>query len=225
MALRIKICGITREEDARAAIEAGADALGFVFVPGTPRFIEPGRAAEITRGLPPFVSRVGLFVDADPGLIRAAIDGARLDTVQLHGEEPPEVGRSLRQRVRVVQAFRVRGPETLERLPHHRDSSDAWLLDAYVPGTSGGTGARFDWSLAIEACRLGHPVILAGGLKPDNIAEAVRQVRPYAVDVSSGVELAPGIKDAQKILRLVGEARKAAATATTDGRASSGAQR
>jgi phosphoribosylanthranilate isomerase len=208
MALRIKICGITRAEDARAAIEAGADALGFVFVPGTPRFIEPARAAEITRGLPPFVSRVGLFVDADPALMRAVIDQARLDTVQLHGDEPPEVGHGLRHRVRVVQAFRMRGPETLGRLPGHRDACDAWLLDAYVPGTSGGTGARFDWGLAVEACQLGHPVILAGGLKPENIAEAVRQVRPYAVDVSSGVESAPGIKDTARIVRLIQEARR-----------------
>lgn len=209
MALRIKICGITREEDARAAIDAGADALGFVFVPGTPRYIEPGRAAAITRGLPPFVSRVGLFVDADPEFIRAVVGKARLDTVQLHGDEAPEAGRGLLGIARVIQAFRVRGPETLQRLNAYRDSSDAWLLDAYVPGTSGGTGARFDWSLAVEACRLGHPVILAGGLKPENIAEAVRQVSPYAVDVSSGVEASPGLKDAQKIERLVRQARSA----------------
>jgi len=117
MALRIKICGITREEDAWAAIEAGADALGFVFVPGTPRFIEPGRAAAITRSLPPFVSRVGLFVNADPEHIRATVAEARLDTVQLHGDEPPEVGLSLLGPVRVIQAFRVQGPETLQRLP------------------------------------------------------------------------------------------------------------
>lgn len=209
MALRIKICGITREEDAWAAIEAGADALGFVFVPGTPRFIEPARAAAITRGLPPFVSRVGLFVDAEPDLIRATLAEARLDTVQLHGDEPPEVGRSLRDLARVIQAFRVRGPETLQRLAGYRDSSDAWLLDAYVPGTSGGTGARFDWNLAVQARDLGHPLILAGGLKPENIAEAVQQVRPFAVDVSSGVEASAGRKDAQKILRLIQAARMA----------------
>lgn len=209
MALRIKICGITREEDAWAAIDAGADALGFVFVPGTPRFIEPGRAAAITRTLPPFISRVGLFVNADPGFIRATVDEARLDTIQLHGDELPEVGQSLRAQARVIQAFRVQGPQTLERLPEYRDSSDAWLLDAYVPGTSGGTGARFDWNLAVQARDLGHPLILAGGLKPENIAEAVRQVRPFAVDVSSGVEMSPGRKDAEKVSRLITAARSA----------------
>ena len=209
MALRIKICGITREEDAWAAIEAGADALGFVFVPGTPRFIEPGRAAAITRSLPPFVSRVGLFVNADPEHIRATVAEARLDTVQLHGDEPPEVGLSLLGPVRVIQAFRVQGPETLQRLPDYRKSADAWLLDAYVPGTAGGTGARFDWNLAVQARELGHPLILAGGLKPENIAEAVRQVRPFAVDVSSGVESSPGQKDAEKIRKLIGSARSA----------------
>ena len=209
MALRIKICGITREEDARAAIDAGADALGFVFVPGTPRFIEPGRAAAIVRGLPPFVSRVGLFVDADPGFIRTTLAEVRLDTVQLHGDESPEVGRDLRGRARVIRAFRVQGPETLDRLPAHRESSDAWLLDAHVPGASGGTGTRFDWNLAVRARELGHPLILAGGLKPENIAEAVRMVRPFAVDVSSGVESAPGRKDPDRIRRLIDAARGA----------------
>ncbi len=207
MALRIKICGITREEDALAAVDAGADALGFVFVPGTPRFIEPGRAAAIVRGLPPFVSRVGLFVNAAPELIEATLAEVGLDTVQLHGDEAPEVGRSLLRRVRVIQAFRVQGPETLHRLPEHRESTHAWLLDAYVPGASGGTGARFDWTLAVQARDLGHPLILAGGLKPENIADAVHQVRPFAVDVSSGVESAPGRKDPEKVRQLIAAAR------------------
>ena len=209
MALRIKICGITREEDAWAAVDAGADALGFVFVPGTPRFIEPERAASITRHLPPFVSCVGLFVNADPALIRAAVTEARLDTVQLHGDESPEVGLLLRGQVRVIQAFRVQGPEILLQLPNYRKSADAWLLDAYVPGAAGGTGARFDWNLAVEARELGHPLILAGGLKPENIADAVRQVRPFAVDVSSGVEISPGRKDFEKVQKLIAAARSA----------------
>jgi len=209
MALRIKICGITREEDAWAAVDAGADALGFVFVPGTPRFIEPERAATITRHLPPFVSCVGLFVNADPALIRAAVTEARLDTVQLHGDESPEVGLLLRGQVRVIQAFRVQGPEILLQLPNYRKSADAWLLDAYVPGAAGGTGARFDWNLAVEARELGYPLILAGGLKPENIADAIRQVRPFAVDVSSGVELSPGRKDSEKVRRLIAAARSA----------------
>jgi len=109
----------------------------------------------------------------------------------------------------VIQAFRVRGPEIVQRLAEYRDACDAWLLDAYVPGSSGGTGARFDWNLAVQARDLGHPLILAGGLKPENIAEAVRQVRPFAVDVSSGVEASPGLKSPEKVRRFVAEARSA----------------
>jgi phosphoribosylanthranilate isomerase len=203
MRVRVKICGITRLEDAQAAIDAGADALGFVFVPGTPRFIRPEAAAEILRQLPPYVSRSGLFVNSDEATIRQTISATGIDTVQLHGEEPPALGLALRDVATVVKAFRIRGPESLEGLEPHRHSCAAWLLDAFVAGAHGGTGTRFDWSLAIAAKALGKPVVLAGGLNPDNVAEAIRQVRPYAVDVSSGVESSPGRKDPETIRALL----------------------
>lgn len=199
MPVRVKICGITNLEDALAAIAAGADSLGFVFVPGTPRYITQERASDIIRRLPPFVIRTGLFVDADETTIRRTIAEAGLDAVQLHGDEPPELGFALRKSVRVLKAFRVRGPATLELLPQYQDAADAWLLDAYVPGAHGGTGARFDWNLATDAKRHGKPIILAGGLTPENVSEAIRTVAPYAVDVSSGVESSPGKKDPAKV--------------------------
>lgn len=208
--VRTKICGITREEDAFAAVEAGADALGFVFVPGTPRFIGPDAARRIVDRLPPFVARVGLFVDADEATVAETITAAGLDTVQLHGDESPAFAARWRGRVKVVKAFRVRGPETVASMEAYRGCADAWLLDAYVAGTAGGTGARFDWDLAVGAVRLGVPVVLAGGLKPENVAGAVARVRPYAVDVSSGVEAAPGRKDPAKVRAFVDAVRSGA---------------
>jgi phosphoribosylanthranilate isomerase len=203
MRVRVKICGITRLEDAVAAVEAGADALGFVFVPGTPRYITPEAVREILRHLPPFLAKTGLFVNADEALIRDTLTRTGIDTVQLHGEEPPELGTGLRDRVSVIKAFRIRNAESLAALEPHRNACDSWLLDAFVAGAHGGTGARFDWSLAVSATALGKPVILAGGLHPENVAEAIRQVRPYAVDVSSGVESAPGRKDPHRIRAFV----------------------
>jgi phosphoribosylanthranilate isomerase len=204
---RIKICGLTRLADAVAAVEAGADALGFVFVPGTPRFITPAHAAAIVRELPPFVTKVGLFVNAPETVVRETVAAAGLDTVQLHGEETPEFAAALRGTVKVLKAFRVRGAASLELVPPYRYAVDAFLLDAFVAGAHGGTGAKFDWPLALPAKKCGRPVILAGGLTPENAAEAVRQVRPFAVDVSSGVESAPGLKDAEKVRRFIANAR------------------
>jgi len=208
MWVRVKICGITNEADAQVAVAAGADALGFVFVPGTPRWITVVQAATVIRGLPPFVARVGLFVDAPPAWIHEVAGAVGLDTVQLHGEETPDVCRTFWGALKVLKAFRVRGPETLARLPDYEQVVDAFLLDAFVPGVAGGTGATFDWSQAVAAQALGRPVILAGGLTPDNVAEAIRRVQPFAVDVSSGVEASPGRKDAEKIRRFLSEARR-----------------
>jgi phosphoribosylanthranilate isomerase len=207
--VRIKICGIKREDDALDAIHAGVDALGFVFVPGTPRHVEIAAARRIIDRLPPFVSRVGLFVDADADAIAEVLEATGIDTVQLHGEETPEFSARWRGRAKVMKAFRMRGPETLDALEPYRGAVDAWLLDAHVPGVAGGTGARFDWDLAVEASCRGVPIVLAGGLRADNVAEAVARVRPYAVDVSSGVESAPGRKDASKMRALVKAVRAA----------------
>lgn len=206
---RVKICGLTRIEDVRAAVDAGADAVGFVFVSGTPREVTMEVAALLRRAVPPFVSAVGLFVNADPERVRETVQAARLDVVQLHGEEPPDVAWACGRWARVIKAFRVRGPETLKEMPAYDAVADAYLLDAYVAGAHGGTGARFDWELAKEAKGLGKPLILAGGLKPENAAEAIGQVGPFALDVSSGVESAPGIKDAGRIARLLDAVRTA----------------
>jgi len=204
MALRIKICGITHAADARAAVEAGADALGFMFYEPSPRHITPAAAADIIRELPPFVAKVGVFVDAAEEFIREVIARCGLDTLQLHGSESPEFcGRFAG--LKVVKAFRLVDLDSLHPLPTYL--THAWLLDSYVPGKPGGTGARFNWNLAIEANKLGRPIILAGGLTPQNIAEAVRQVRPFGVDVSSGVEAAPGRKDPHKVRDFIAAAR------------------
>lgn len=211
MTVRVKICGLTQRDEALGVVAAGADAVGVVFVPGTPRAVTPEQAAAILRELPPLVARVGLFVDATVEDIRTTVQQVGLDTVQLHGEETPEVCREVRRFSRVLKAFRVRGPETVARLSAYGDEVDAFLLDAYVPGVAGGTGATFDWTQAVAAQQFGRPIILAGGLTPGTVAEAVRQVRPFAVDVSSGVERAPGRKDLTKVRELVAAVRRAAA--------------
>lgn len=204
MSLRIKICGITNLEDALSAAETGADALGFVFAP-SPRRITPEQAREIVRELPPFVTTVGLVVDQDP---RPILDVCPLDVIQFHGSETPEQVRALGRRT--FKAFRVRSEADLEVLETY--TASAFLLDAYVPGVMGGTGHRFPWELAEQAKRFGRPVIVAGGLTPENVALCVRTTRPYGVDVSSGVEAEPGRKDLRKVRAFIQAARQADST-------------
>ena len=196
MRVKVKICGITRAVDAQAAVAAGADALGLVFYERSARHLSAVQAAAIVGELPPFVARVGVFVNALEPFLRGVAAECGLDTLQLHGDEPPAFCRRL-QPWKIIKAFRIHNREALRRLPEYRGM--AWLLDSYVPGQMGGSGERFDWDLAGEAANLGGKIILAGGLTPENVAEAVRRVRPYAVDVSSGVESAPGKKDPHKI--------------------------
>ncbi len=199
MRTRIKICGITRAEDAWAAIQAGADALGFVFYPPSPRCVEVGAAASIIRSLPPFVTTVALFVNADRETIAGVLEETGIDLIQFHGNECPdycaEHGRPW------IKAVRMKDDVDLDKLARDYADARALLLDAYRPGVPGGTGEAFDWG-RIPA-ELAGRIVLAGGLTPDNVAEAVRQVRPYAVDVSGGVEAEKGIKDADKIKRFI----------------------
>ncbi len=206
---RVKICGITNEADARLAVEAGADAVGFVFFERSPRYLGVEEARKIIHGLPPFVSKVGVFVNATVEQIRATVFGCGLDTVQLHGEETPEFAASITFAT-CYKAFRVQNESALTQLSAF--GTCAWLLDSYVPGQMGGTGEMFNWDIAQAAIRLGRPVILAGGLTPENVCRAVCQVRPYAVDVSSGVEATPGRKDPKKVRLFVEEAIKGWAT-------------
>lgn len=205
--VRVKICGITNLTDARVAIAAGAHAVGFIFVPGTKRAVTPAQVAEITRQLPPFVARVGLFVNETAEVIRRTIDAAGLDTIQLHGEETVEFTGQFRRQVRVLKAFRIRDAASLDAVPAYFEACDAVLLDAFHPSGHGGTGAQFDWSLAARIRELPKPVIIAGGLRPDNVAEARRLFSPYAVDVSSGVEAAPGKKDAALVQAFIERAK------------------
>ena len=202
---RIKICGTTNLDDALIAVEAGADALGFIFVPNTPRYLHPDEAAKIIEELPPFITTVGLFVNAEQKEIDTIANNCSLDAIQLHGEEPPELCVTLSRRV--VKAFRVKDESSLSRL--HDYHVRAYLLDTYVKGTMGGTGKVFDWNLAVKAKQYGR-IILAGGLNPNNIASAILQVRPYGVDVSSGVEVSPGRKDPAKIKAFIGAVKAAA---------------
>ena len=203
MSVKVKICGITNAEDAQAAVAAGADLLGFVFYDGSPRHVTVEQAAAIARIVPPFVVRVGLFVNAPEELVGEAMSACGLQLLQFHGDETPEYCRQFG--AMSMKAFRVKDAETIRTLPDF--PTDAWLLDAFVPGQRGGTGHSFNWDLAIEAVKLGKPVFLAGGLTPENVAEAVRKVRPYGVDVSSGVESAPGKKDHAKVRAFIQAAK------------------
>ena len=203
METRVKICGITNLADALAAIEAGADALGLNFYEKSPRHISLKTAAEIAGHLPPFVMRVGLFVNAPEELVTRAIGECSLSLLQFHGDEPPEFCTQFG--LMSMKAFRIRDAESLKEIPNY--ATEAYLLDAYSPDARGGTGEKFNWDLAVEAQKFGKPIFLAGGLTPENVAEAVRKVRPFGVDVSSGVESAPGKKDHAKIRALIAAVR------------------
>jgi len=193
--VRVKICGITRVEDALTAIEHGADAIGLVFYAPSPRNVSIAQAAEIARKIPAFVSVVGLFVNAEPGFIQEVTSQVQLDLLQFHGDETPE--ECLRYGLPFIKAIRVKSDTNLVQCAKDFSVARALLLDTYTEGVAGGTGHVFDWGLIPVG--LEKPVVLAGGLNAQNVAQAVAQVRPYAVDVSGGVEASKGIKDAAKI--------------------------
>lgn len=201
--VRVKICGITSAGDAVTAVDAGADALGFMFYEHSPRLVSFKQAAAIIRELPPLIAKVGVFVNPSEEVVRRAIVETGIDTLQFHGEEPPEFCR--RFGLKSIKAFRVRDAGSLTAAASY--ATEAWLLDSFVTGQYGGTGAQFNWDLAAEAARRHARVILAGGLSPANAAEAVRKVRPFGLDVSSGVESAPGKKDPAKVRDFIAAAK------------------
>jgi len=205
MATAVKICGITRIEDAQVAARAGAHAVGLIFAPQSPRKVLPAAAAEIVTSLPPFVTPVALFVDQQTDEIRSVIARVRPQLLQFHGDEPPEFCAAFG--LPFIKAVRVGpGVDLLQYARLYR-AAKGLLLDAFVEGRHGGTGSAFDWSLIPRDLPL--PIILAGGLDPGNVAGAVRQVRPWAVDVSSGVEASKGIKDAAKVAAFIRGVRDA----------------
>jgi phosphoribosylanthranilate isomerase len=202
--IKIKICGITNLEDALAAAESGADALGFNFYKKSPRYIEPEKALEIIGQLPPFIMPVGIFVNEREEKIREIQQQTCIQVVQLHGDESPEFCQRFGNRV--IKAFQVKDKESIKHMAHYHVG--AFLLDSYKDGLHGGTGTTFDWHLAVVAKTFGK-VILAGGLTPENVAEAVKLVQPYGVDVAGGVEREKGIKDHVMMKKFIVEVRRA----------------
>ncbi|NDV13101.1 phosphoribosylanthranilate isomerase [Crenobacter caeni] len=201
--MRVKICGITRVEDGVEAARLGVDAVGLVFYPKSPRNVSIARASAIIAALPPFVTVVGLFVDATREWVDTVLAECALDMLQFHGDETPEFCASFHRPY--LKAVRVRAAADLTAAARRYAGARAMLADAFVEGVHGGTGTSFDWSLIPQDLPL--PLILSGGLDPDNVEEAVRAVRPSAVDVSSGVESAKGIKDAARMAAFISGAR------------------
>ena len=200
--VKVKVCGITNLEDACAAIQLGADAIGFVFAK-SPRQVTAQQASRIIEKLPPFVSFTGLFVNAERKIVEKTIKTCRIDTLQFHGEESDGYCSYFKRTHKVVKAFKIKDKKSLDLLLDY--DVDGYLLDTYIEGAAGGTGKVFDWNLAKKAKTFVNPIILSGGLNPGNVAQAIKKVRPYAVDVSSGIEKKPGKKD----LRLMKEFIKA----------------
>ena len=201
-ATRVKICGLARPEDVDAAVAAGADALGFVFTPRSKRFIDAETARELAVRVPAFVARVGLFMDQGADEVERVLARVPLSLLQFHGGETPAFCR--RFGLPYVKALAMASPGEAGRAAEYADAA-ALLLDSHEPGGAGGTGRAFDWDSIPE---LPRPVVLAGGLTPENVARAVRAVRPWAVDVSSGVEDAPGVKNARKMTEFINEAKR-----------------
>lgn len=201
--VKVKICGITNLEDALTATEAGADALGFILYLKSKRFIKAKDVRKITLNLPPFILKVGVFVNEDPRNVLEILSYAHLDFAQLHGEETPEECEYIGAN-RVIKVFRLKEVSEVEKIEHYIGKIRAILLDTYSKDSYGGTGKTFNWEIAKAVKeRFDIPVILSGGLNPENVAKAIREVNPYAVDVSSGVETEPGKKDKEKVFQFV----------------------
>lgn len=196
---KVKICGLTEADIARDAAMAGADAIGLVFYDKSPRNVDVHRAQEIIEELPPFVNRVGLFVNASPSFVDEVLCEVPLDTLQFHGDEG--VLDCTQYQMPFIKSLRVKPETNVVQVAEQFSSASAILLDSYNPSTYGGTGEAFDWSLACVDISL--PIILAGGLNEENVSMAIKQVNPYAVDASSGVESAPGVKDIDKIIAFI----------------------
>ena len=200
--VKVKVCGMTSLKDAMAAVEEGADAIGFIFYKKSPRSVTMKLVREIVLELPPFIDTVGVFVDETAEQINKIADYCNLDIIQLHGDESPIFCKKIRRKV--IKAFRIKDMQSVKKLSSFQVSG--FLLDTFSENLHGGTGKVFDWNLALPAKKFG-PVIMAGGLTPNNVQQAVRQIRPYGVDVCSGVESEPGIKDHKKVRAFLNNAK------------------
>jgi len=198
--IKIKICGITNKEDALWAVNLKVDALGFIFA-DSPRRVKPEIVQGIIELLPPFISSVGVFVNEDRKKVEEITESCGLTTLQFHGEESPSYCEGFKQKI--VKALRIESKDILEKAVQYKDKVDAYLLDTYSPSKYGGTGKTFDWCIAKEIKEFGLPIILSGGLNPENIREAISEVEPYGIDVSSGVEERPGKKNMEKLINFV----------------------
>lgn len=199
MPVRVKVCGITRSEDAEAAVQCGADAIGFVFWPHSARYIDADSARRIAEVIPPFVCTVGVYVDPDAAWVEETARAAKLNLLQFHGDESPEFCNQFSQPY--IKAIRVKPDTDLLQYAERYRTAKGLLLDTYAANMPGGTGHVFDWQLIPQQLPL--PLILSGGLNPDNVANAIKQTKPWAVDVSSGVEASKGIKDKKKIIAFM----------------------
>jgi phosphoribosylanthranilate isomerase len=199
---RVKFCGLTHEEDIAQAVKLGVDALGFVFYAPSSRSVAPDHAAMLTSSVPAFVTRVGLFVNEQPAVIQNIFERTRLNLIQYHGDETPEFCDAVG--LPFIKAFRVRPGIDIQTEMERYPNASGFLLDAYVKGQPGGTGERFDWGMIPQSHA---PIILAGGLSPDNAKDAIEQVAPWALDVSGGIETKPGRKDPDKMARFMNACR------------------
>ena len=199
MSVRVKVCGITRSEDAIAAVQCGVDAIGFVFWPHSTRYIDPESARRIAEVIPPFICTVGVYVDPDAAWVEETARAAKLNLLQFHGDESPEFCNQFPQPY--IKAIRVKPDADLLQYAQRYGAAKGLLLDTYAADMPGGTGHAFDWQLIPQ--QLSLPLILSGGLNPDNVARAIKQTQPWAVDVSSGVEASKGIKDEKKIIAFM----------------------
>jgi len=198
---RIKICGLTNREDVLVAVEAGADALGFIAVPNTPRYVSPEMVREITQNLPPFITKVIVVQKPTDAIAYSS------DVIQYYNDDIVNPGNNIRR----IRVFRIKNEDSLQAMAEYRDTPEAILLDTHHESLLGGVGVTFNWDLALKAKTIltGIPMLLAGGLTPENVGEAIQRIRPYGVDISSGVEIKPGQKDHNKIRRFIEAARQA----------------
>jgi len=200
--VRVKFCGFTNLADALAASRLGIHAIGFIFVKNSPRYIEPEKTAEITSQLAPFILRVGVFCNTDISRIEEIASVCNLDIIQLHGDESSSFCKKIKEKFRCIKVLKIKDKKSLDVITEY-NFVDAILLDTYKEDMAGGTGETFNWDIAREARKFDVPIILSGGINPDNVKQAIKEVNPYAVDVSSGIEKSPGVKDHELMARFI----------------------